>query len=111
MPNAKREVRKLAMAFAAWLYLRRWTGIVTDSAHVKGCYRDDFNPDLDQYEVWRVEWTQVMYAGANAWADTSAPLAAGDQVMAGYAPNIGAGNAPDYTQVFALPGAPSDPQL
>lgn len=95
-PNVKREIRKFAAAFAAWLRLRRWTGISTDAAKVIGCYRDEFNPELDQYEVWRVEWTQVMYLGTNTWTnDGTIPTT----VLAGYSPDIGAGHAPDYTEV------------
>src|SRR5881392_1053749 len=52
-PNVKREIRKFSAAFAAWLRLRRWTNVRTGPAQVIGCYPDDFNPELDQYEVWR----------------------------------------------------------
>jgi hypothetical protein len=99
-PNVKREIRKFAAAFAAWLRLRRWTGIVTDAAKVMGCYRDDFNPEFDQYEIWRVEWSQVMYLGTNTWTnDGTIPT----QVMVGYSPNIGNGHQADYTQVQQPP--------
>jgi hypothetical protein len=95
-PNVKREIRKFAAAFAAWMRLRRWTGIVTDAAKVIGCYRDDFNPELDQYEVWRVEWTQVLYLGTNTWTnDGVIPTT----VFAGYSPEIGLGNDDEYLQV------------
>lgn len=113
-PNVKREIRKFAAAFASWLYLRRWPGISSDQAQVVGCYKDDFDPRLDEYEVWRVEWTQVLYLGSDAWTDTSAPLsqvvgvgypADGTAVpvepqtggvMLGYSPNIGTPHIADY---------------
>lgn len=95
-PNVKREIRKFSAAFAAWLRLRRWTGISTDAAKVIGCYPDDFNPELDNYEVWRVEWSQVLYLGNNVWTnDGTIPTT----VLAGYVPQIGIGHEDDYTVV------------
>jgi hypothetical protein len=121
-PNVKREIRKFAASFASWLYLRRWEGITSDAAKVVGCYKDEFDPRMDEYEVWRVEWTQVLYLGCNAWNDTSAPLTVGTGypadgtaltttaddgtavpfepqtggTMAGYDPNIGPAHVADY---------------
>jgi hypothetical protein len=99
-PNVKREIRKFAAAFAAWLRLRRWPGNTTDAAQVTGCYPDDFDPELDQYEVWRVEWHQVLYLGNNVWTnDGTIPT----RVLVGYAPKIGAGHQADYTQIELNP--------
>ncbi|MEX3924403.1 hypothetical protein AB4Y36_10280 [Paraburkholderia sp. BR10936] len=65
--NVKREVRKFSAALAAWLYKRRWPGHVCDAAEVVGCYPDDFDPKMDKYVVWRVEWTQGLYLGNSVW--------------------------------------------
>jgi hypothetical protein len=65
--NAKREARKLAANLAAFLHLRRWTGIVTGPGEVVGCYKDDFAPELDQFEVWRVEWSHIIHLGQSVW--------------------------------------------
>lgn len=99
-PNVKREIRKFSAAFAAWLRLRRWPGISTDAAQVVGCYPDNFDPELDNYEVWRVEWSQVLYLGNNTWTnDGTIPT----QVLVGYSPKIGAGNETEYTQIETDP--------
>lgn len=66
-PNAKREIRKLACAFASFVHLRRWEGVVTGPGEVVGIYHDDFSPELDQYEVWRVEWAHVIHLGESVW--------------------------------------------
>jgi hypothetical protein len=96
-PNVKREIRKFAAAFAAWLRLRRWQGIVgPDAVHVTGCYRDAFHPQLDKYEVWRVEFAQVLYLGDNVWTnDGKIPT----NIYVGFTPDVGLGSEPKYTQL------------
>jgi len=95
-PNVKREIRKFAAAFAAWLRLRRWTGVRTGPAYVLSVARSDFNPELDNYEVWCVEWSQPVHLGNTIWTnDGTVP----QQVFAGYSPSIGNGNESKYTKV------------
>jgi hypothetical protein len=65
--NVEREARKLAAALAAFLHLRRWEGVVTGPAEVVGFGPDNFDPDLDQYEVWKVEWSHVLHLGKSVW--------------------------------------------
>jgi hypothetical protein len=95
-PNAKMEIRKLAAAFAAWVKLRKWAGAPSGEAEVIGCYDDHFEPALEQYEVWRVEWTQLLFLGANTW-DGSGVLPT--TVMLGFDPLIGLDHITDYVQV------------
>jgi hypothetical protein len=67
--HAKMEARKMATAFAAFLRRQEhWPPARSGPAEVIGCYRDDFDPRLDQFEVWRVEWTHVLHFGASVWA-------------------------------------------
>lgn len=95
-PNVKMAIRKFAAAFGAWLRLRRWTGVRTGPAYVTSIARSDFNPELDQYEVWCVEWSQPVHLGDTVWTnDGSVPT----QVFAGVSPDIGIGHEPDYTRV------------
>lgn len=66
-PGAKIAVRALAGAYAA--FVRRTlrfdpANVLQGEARVVGAFRDDFNPELDQYEVWRVEWLQDLWLGA-----------------------------------------------
>lgn len=67
-PKAKLEARRLAASLAAFLHLRRWPGVVTGPGEVVGCYRDEFDPGLDQFEVWRVEWSHLVHLGESVWA-------------------------------------------
>lgn len=107
--GVKLEVRKAATALAVWLRKRRFhhpdfPGGTLPSGEVQlvGAYKDDFEPELDQFEVWRVEWHQVMHLGATAFpaggTTPSTPLFS-------WAPEIGNGHADDYTE--ALPPTPT----
>lgn len=97
--NAKREVRKLAGALAAFARLQRW-GCPIGPAEVVGAYPDNFEPELDQFECWRVEWRQVVHLGETVWNNDGIPPAA---VFLGIAPNIGAAHKDDYFQIAGLP--------
>lgn len=99
-PNAKRSIRKLVAAFAAFLRNRRWVNphdsskkLPTGPAGGITATPDDFLPDLDQFEVWRVEWVQRVHLGETVWTDEGTPPT---QVLIGWAPDIGADHEDDY---------------
>jgi hypothetical protein len=102
---AKRSIRRLAAAFTAFLYRRRWTDaanpgkkLPTGPAEFLGAYHDAFHTELDQYQVWRVEWQQAVPLGESVWDDTgTAPT----RVFVGVTPDIGAGHEADYVEVTA----------
>lgn len=110
-PNAKRSIRKLAAAFAAWLHKRRWVDpnnpskkLPTGPAMVVGAYQDDFSSmmpgmrdkPLDQYEVWKVEWRQEVHLGESVWTDEGVVPTT---VFLGMAPEIGPSHIDDYVQI------------
>ena len=82
-PEAKQSICLLAAALAAWLRKRRWTNykgntpkLPTGPAMVSGAYQDDFKiagrdseKGLEQYEVWRVEWMQLIHLGKTVWTN------------------------------------------
>lgn len=95
--NPKLEIRKLAAAFCAFARSNRW-GCPIGPAEVVGAYPDDFDPELDQYECWRVEWRQVIHLGESVWAgwnDGEPP----SQVLVGTAPEVGPGHEGDYSEL------------
>jgi hypothetical protein len=94
--SARLNVRVLAGAMAAFIKTRRWTGILGDACELIGCYPDDFSPELDQYEIQKVEWTQLIYLGDTYWTDDGITP---ENVFVGVAPNIGHGHEADYVQV------------
>jgi hypothetical protein len=92
--NPKLEVRKLAASFAAFARLKRW-GCPIGPAEVIGAYQDDFDPELDQFECWRVEWQQVIHLGDTVWKDEGEV----PTPFFSYTPMIGEGNAGHYTDL------------
>lgn len=62
--SAKVAIRALAASFAAFLRKQlRWPDVLNGEIQGIRCYKDDFSPELDQYEIWTVEWTQVLRLG------------------------------------------------
>lgn len=98
--NPKLEIRKLAAAVTAFVRLQRW-GCPIGPAEVIGAYPDDFDPELDQFECWRVEWRQVIHLGESVWKDWNE----GEVPTPAYswAPDIGVGNEDKYTEL-PIPG-------
>lgn len=94
-PEAKLAARKLATALGSWLRMRRWAGIHTGAAHVIGCYKDDFKSELDQYEVWRVEWHQVIHLGVNELADDGTVIIP-TEILGSWMPDIGLAGKDKY---------------
>ena len=98
-PQIKREIRKLAAALALHVHTNRW-GQRVGPAEVTAIVPDDFTPELDQFEVWRVEWQQMVHIGESVWRnDGAAPIP-----FFSWAPQIGPDNEPAYEPV--LPPVP-----
>ena len=70
--KAQREIRKLAAALATFIQGERF-GLPIGPAVVTSITPDDFSPELDQFEVWRVEWQQPVSLGASVWDGSSFP--------------------------------------
>jgi FAD/FMN-containing dehydrogenase len=97
MDQVGRQVRMLAAAVAAFAHLNRF-GQRVNPAQVIGAYPDAFEPELDQYVVWRVEWQQVGHFGTSVWLEYSQGETPGSPVYS-WAPDIGLGHEPDYQPV------------
>jgi hypothetical protein len=108
-PNAKVLVRALAASFAA--FIRKQSrfnpaAVFQGAARVIGVYKDDFAPELDQYEVWRVEWAQEVAMGdGEIWKPDPNINPAELQVLYSYEPIIGTAYEPDYQDISGLPRA------
>nr|DAR96802.1 MAG TPA: tail completion protein [Caudoviricetes sp.] len=92
--NPGLEIRKLAAAVAAFVHQQRW-GLPVGPADVLGAWPDDFDPNLEQYECWRIEWQQVIHLGESVWHDEGVT----PEPVLSWAPEIGAGHEADYEPV------------
>lgn len=87
-PDARMAIRVMAAAMGAMVNGNRW-GQGVGAAVVTDISADDFAPELDQFEVWRVDWLQPVYLGDSVWNDSRFPA----RVAAQFA---GTGNQPGY---------------
>lgn len=101
--DARLSVRVLAASFAAWLRKTlRFdpSNVLQGPAMVTGAYKDDFSPELDQFEVWRVDWSQAVWLGEGVWRnDGTRP----SQVLFSFEPLIGPPFEPLYEDATGAP--------
>ena len=90
-----RQVRKGAAQLAALVHLNRW-GQPVGPARVTLVGPDPFDPDLDQYEVWVVEWEQLVHLGASVWSGEGVVP---ETVFLGLEPETGPENIDKYVQI------------
>lgn len=83
--SVKRAVPKLAAAVALTVNRNRW-GLKVGAAEVTAIEPDDFRPELDQYEAWRVDWQHLIHIGPSVWRDDGAVPS---QVLSNFAPEVG----------------------
>lgn len=93
--NAEREIRKLAGALGAFVHQNRF-GQPIEPAEVLTITPDDFDPDLDQYVVWRVEWQQILHLGATVWTNEGEIP---ETVLFSYVPRVGIPYEDEYFEL------------
>lgn len=94
-PGAKRSVAKLAAEVAHHVKGQRW-GLPVEPAVLTVIAPDDFDPELDQFEVWAIEWRQIVHIGTSIWDNDGTPPT---QVLASWAPDVGEDHEGDYTDI------------
>lgn len=94
-PAPKRAAPKVAAALALHIRAQRW-GMPAQPAQVTAIEPDDFTPELDQYEVWRVDWQQTIHLGESVWTnDGTLPT----EVLISFAPDIGPAHEGEYVPI------------
>ncbi len=95
------SVRVLAAAFMTWLKFRRWNPkqegkrLITGPAYVVSANPDNFQPAMDKYDIWTVEWYQPVNLGKSIWADDNAGETPQEPVF-NFSPEIGSGHENQY---------------
>lgn len=96
-PKAKVEVRKIAGAVAAFMHKHRhFHGVKGCPVTVDAIVSDDFYPELDRFEVWRVDFHCIAWLGESVWKDEGTTPS---EPVYSWVPNIGPGNESDYEGV------------
>lgn len=92
-PQAKVAVRKLAGAVAAFMRKEpRFYG-KGGAITVDAIIADDFYPELDRFEVWRVDFSIKCWLGETVWTDEGTAPA---EPVLSWVPEIGPGNEDKY---------------
>lgn len=66
--DGKRQIRKLAAAFSAWIHLRQWAGVKAGQARFVSAYPEPVTGDEEAYECWNITWEQPVFLGDTVWA-------------------------------------------
>ena len=97
--RAKINVRKLAAAVALYIFQNKhFTGLGPYGVGVSALgdiSEDAFFPELDRYEVWRVDFSTQIVVGENVWAESGET----PTPVFGYAPEIGAAHEDQYQEL------------
>lgn len=91
--RARLSICTLAADFAILAHQARW-GLPVEPATVTSICPDHFNPEFDQYLVWRVDWQQIIHLAPSVWDnDDPVPRVA----LGSWSPEIGPAYEPSYT--------------
>ena len=93
--NAKLAVRLLASQIAQQLDGERFD-LPVQPARVGGCWPDEFDTELDQYEVWRIVFTQDVLLGDSTFDDSGIIP---ETLFVGYSPETGLPHEDDYQEL------------
>ncbi|MFC3902558.1 hypothetical protein SAMN05421749_103315 [Acinetobacter marinus] len=101
--SAKVRVRALAAKIAHFIFKNRhFHGLKTGHAVLEDIVEDAFYPELDRYEVWRIDISVPVNIGESVWAnDGVTPTAAYS-----WSPQIGTGNESHYQEIDDVRGLP-----
>ena len=91
-PKVRREVLKAAGALAAAVHSNR-LGVAWGAAAVLAVEPDEFAPQADQYDVWRVEWAHAADIGPSFFIDDGVTPT---QLLTSWSPDIGPAHEQDY---------------
>lgn len=97
-PNfVKVKVRGLATKLAQYLFKhKRFHKLKTGALTLSGITEDAFYPDLDRYEVWRVDFEIPVHVGESIWSsDGNTPVA-----LYSWSPEIGNAHSSAYQEIL-----------
>lgn len=97
--EANLQVRELAAEAGRIIYKNSF-GVHVKPADLLTIGNDGFNPELDAYEVWLVEWEHEIHVGESIWTNEGV---CPQEIYVGFAPCIGEEYEEEYTLVKEKP--------
>ncbi len=91
-PKVRREVIKAAGAIAAFVHNSR-LGVAWGAAKVLAVEPDEFAPQADKFDIWRIEWAHSADIGASYFVDDGATPT---EILTSWSPDIGPAHEGDY---------------
>lgn len=94
----RKKVFQLALAVASKLRRSRLgvpVGVKVGPVRVLGVSADSFNPNLDQFHVYSVEWEQLVYLGESVFNDDGSFMPP-SEVLVSSSPRVGLDHATAY---------------
>ena len=93
----KVKVRGLAIKLAQYLFKnKRFHKLKTGPLTLTAITEDAFYPNLDRYEVWRVDFEMQIHAGESIWkSEDNTPMA-----LYSWSPEIGSAHSSAYQEVL-----------
>lgn len=97
--KAKLKIRTLATQLAFYIFKNKrfhaLNNVAVGPVTVDAVTQDDFFPELDRFEVWRVDFSMQILIGDNIWKQTGEV----PTPVYSHSPNIGFGHENDYKEI------------
>jgi len=94
-PKVRREMVKAAGAVAAFIHSNR-LGVPWSAAIVIAVDPDEFAPQAEKFDIWRIEWVHAADIGASYFVDEGVTPS---RVLTARFPTIGPANEGDYEEL------------
>lgn len=98
-------VQSCAADLTQWIAGHQFDIEGLEGAVFKGAEPDAFDPNLDDYLVWRIDFSQGAVMGADPFESKGGPFKG---VFLGKAPDIGSAHVNDYRQIYGQKDKPDE---
>lgn len=94
--NAQSFARSLALQLGRFMHRKHWSVSGALPTMVSNIEKDDFAPELDRFEVWRVDFTSIITVRADS---LEGYLLSPSNVLFSYVPRVGPPHEPAYRSI------------
>ncbi|BBF76058.1 hypothetical protein [Acinetobacter ursingii] len=97
--KAKLKIRTLATQLAYYMFKNKrfhaLNNVAVGPVSIDAVTQDDFFPELDRFEVWRIDFSMQILIGDNIWKQTGEVPTS----VYSHSPHIGFGHEDDYKEI------------